>query len=109
MGPLVIKNIVFATFLALIKIPLGIVGTTLIARNWTTADEWSGIVVNLALLGACFVWAKIETTEIVRKMSGVVAVADADRIARVARSSSEDRPLESIKQEAQELKSLKEN
>lgn len=106
MGISILKNIVFALFLSLIKIPLNIIGPELISRNWVTVDEWSGIIGNLAILGACFIWAKIESTETVRKMSGVVAVEDSDRIARVARAATPDTPLAEIKKTAEELKVL---
>lgn len=109
MGISILKNIVFALFLSLIKIPLNIVGPELISRAWVTSDEWSGIISNLAILGACWVWAKIENTETMLKMSGVVPVEHSDRIARVALSANPDDPnvsLEKIKQTAEELKVL---
>lgn len=106
MGISILKNIVFALFLSLIKIPLNIVGPELISRNWVSAEEWSGIIGNLAILGACFIWAKIESTETVRRMSGIVAVEDSDRIARVARSADPSTPLAEIKKTAEELKVL---
>lgn len=106
MGASILKNIVFALFLSLIKIPLNIVGPALISRAWVTEGEWSGIIGNLAILGACWVWAKVEDTDTLRKMTGVIAVEDADRIARVARASTENTSLAEIKKTAEELKAV---
>lgn len=104
MGASFIKGVILSTFLSIVNIPLGIIGTWLMARQYTDSANWAIAQYGIGTLGSCWLYAKVNTTETVRAMSGVVTKDDLDLAMRVARSAPEDTPLEQIKQDVAQLK-----
>ena len=99
-----IKGVVFSTFLALAKIPLGILGAWLIARQWTDAENWAIAQYGLGTLGCCWLWATISVTDKVRRMSGVIAKEDVSLLVDIAHKTNPDAPRSEIIEEFKEAK-----